>query len=188
MFENSSDRVWRWQGTLSINRRICVSVRFNWRFNFDSIVVTISVFIQALLWLNKSTCDGRLGDCKYSTYRRANKNRIYLFPFSTCKKCPYYSLLRFFPFSAPPPLGVYGFFREVTLKVARLIHVTNIARVPPMSNYPCAFVPAFHRLVADVRNLIGHRNRFVADAVFLLEFFKPAIGSDQIGDLQLFCD
>ena len=55
-------------------------------------------------------------------------------------------------------------------------------------NFRCALIPAFHRLLNDVRNVIGPRNRFVADAVLLLEFFKPATGSDQIGNLQLFCD
>ena len=65
MFENCPDRVCWWQGTLSINRRICLSLRFNSRFNFDIIVVMISVFIQALLLAKLEQLYSRLGDCKF---------------------------------------------------------------------------------------------------------------------------
>ena len=64
-FENCPDRVCGWQGALSINRRICLSLRFNWRFSFDRIVVTISLFIQALLLAKQEQLYGRLGECKF---------------------------------------------------------------------------------------------------------------------------
>ena len=42
-------------------------------------------------------------------------------------------------------------------------------------NFPCMLVPAFHRLLSDV--ICFPSDRSVADAVLLLQFFKPAIES-----------
>ena len=54
-----------------------------------------------------------------------------------------------FPSGAPSSLGVKGFFRGAMPKATRLIHVPNIVRVPPSCNFPCKFVPAFHRLLTS---------------------------------------
>ena len=51
------------------------------------------------------------------------------------KKCPCYSLLPFFPSSAPSALGIQGFFREATPKATHFIHVLNIVCIPPKHIY-----------------------------------------------------